>query len=272
MVREVETAFNEALVLGNARRKATRSEIKMFKAWQDERTERGLPPWVGSESRWHGHGDSMVMDESDGLRSSKTLRNWADEYCASQKYLKEFTYEKVVHGWNIDTLKSAIRTTIASTSYAGNISVSFEYTSNKICVRPDNRLSRILSNPWIKFLMIITLIYPFVWLYKRFHSRGGGRWEVCGGAYSLKRLVPAGEEQNPDSKSALRDQPADISSTSRSMKVIGLKEGQWLRLWEGSIKRAVASHLQTSVPLTEPKTHDPPNGIALLLDGYTDTE
>src|ERR1700691_2290949 len=143
-----------------------------------------------------------------------------------------FQLTQVVHGWNIDTLKSAIRTTIASTSYAGNISVSFEYTSNKICVRPDNRLSRILSNPWIKFLMIITLIYPFVWLYKRFHSRGGGRWEVCGGAYSLKRLVPAGEEQNPDSKSALRDQPADISSTSRSMKVIGLKEGQWLRLWE----------------------------------------
>jgi len=269
-VREVETAFNEALVLGNARRKATKSEIKMFKAWQDERMERGLPPWVGSESRWHGHGDSMVMDESGGLRSSKTLRNWADEYCASQKHLKEFTYEKVVHGWNIDTLKSAIRATIASTSYAGNISISFESTSNKICVRPDNRLSRILSNPWIKFLMFITLIYPFVWLYKRFHSKGGGRWEVCGGAYSLKQLVPAGDEQHLDSKSALPNQPAEMSSTSRSMKVIGLKEGQWLRLWEGSIKRAVASRLQTSVPLTEPQTHDPPNGIALLLDGYAD--
>jgi len=258
-------AFNEAIVLGNDRRKATKPEINMFKAWRDKRIEQGFAPWVGDESRWHGHGDSTAMNEIDGLRSSRTLRKWADEYCASQKHLKEFTYEKVVHGWDIDSLKSAIRTTITSTPYTGNISVSFECTSNKIFVRPDNRLSRILSNPWLKFLMFITLIYPFVWLYKRFHSRGGGRWEVCGGAYAIKRLVPASEEQNPDSKSTLEVRPA-----GGSMKVIGLKEGQWLRQWEGSIKHAVASRLQTSLPLTEPRTHD--SGNALLLDGYVDTE
>jgi len=80
-------------------------------------------------------------------------------------------------------------------------------------------------------------------------------------------LVPASEEQNPDSKSTLEVRPA-----GGSMKVIGLKEGQWLRQWEGSIKHAVASRLQTSLPLTEPRTHDPPNGNALLLDGYVDTE
>jgi hypothetical protein len=95
MVREVEVGFNEAIVLGKPRRKATKHEIKLFKAWQDERTERGLPPWAENESRWYGHADSMPMDEISGLRSSITLRNWADEYCASQKYLKEFTYQKV---------------------------------------------------------------------------------------------------------------------------------------------------------------------------------
>jgi len=194
-----------------------------------------------------------------------TLRHWADEYCTSQKLLKEFTYEKVVHGWNVDTLKSAIRATIASTSYTGNTSVTFEYTSNKICVRSDNRLSRALSNPWLKFLMFITLIYPFVWLFKRFHGKGGGRWEVCGGAYPLKRWVPASMGQNPDSKSVLRDQGADSPSGSGSTQVIGLKEGQWLRQWEGTIKRAVMSRLQAS--LTEP---DPLNGVALLLDGYAE--
>jgi len=269
---EVEVTVDEALVLGKSRRKALKPEVKMFKTWQDERTERGLPPWVGSESRWQGHGNSMVMAESDGLRSSRTLRSWADEYCASQKHLKEFTYHKVVYGWNFDTLKSAIRTTIASTPYTGNISVSFEYTSNKICVRPDNRLSRILSNPWLKFLMFVTLVYPFIWLYRRFHPRGGGKWEVCGGAYSLKPLVQAGEERNPDWKSSARDQPEETSSAGGSTRVVGLKEGQWLQQWEGSIKRAVASHLQTSVPLTEPQTPDQPNRAALLLDGYTDAE
>ena len=288
MVREVEVTANEALVLGKSRRKALKPEVQMFKAWQDERTERGLPPWVGSESRWQGHADSMVMAEGDGLRSSRTLRSWADEYCASPKHLKEFTYHKVrlprsgyhrlnklnfslpqvVYGWNFDTLKSAIRTAIASTPYTGNISVSFEYTSNKICVRPDNRLSRILSNPWLKFLMFITLVYPFIWLYKRFHPRGGGKWKVCGGAYSLKPLVQAREQRNPDWKSS---QPEATSSAGGSTGVVGLKEGQWLHQWEDSIKRAVASHLQTSVPLTEQIPYRP-NRAALLLDGYTDAE
>jgi len=133
-------------------------------------------------------------------------------------------------------------------------------------VRPDNRLSRFLSNPWLKFLMFITLIYPFIWLYKRFHSRGGGRWEVCGGAYSLKRVVPAAEERNPDSKSVLWDQSPGSSSAGGSTKVIGLKEGQWLRQWEGTIKHAVANRLQTS--LIEPNAHGSPNRLAPLLDGY----
>jgi hypothetical protein len=38
-----------------------------------------------------------ALPEVDGLRSSKTLREWADDYCASPKYLKEFVYEKVSH-------------------------------------------------------------------------------------------------------------------------------------------------------------------------------
>jgi len=264
MVREVEVAFNQSVVLGKTRRKATRHEIKLLKAWQGERTERGLPPWVTNDSPWQEHGDPMAVDETGGLRSSMTLRNWADEYCASQKHLKEFKYEKLVYGWNIDALKSAIRTIIVSTPYTGNISISFEYTSNKICVQPDNWLSRALSNPWLKFLMFITLIYPFVWLYKRFHPRGGGRWEVGGGAYALKRLVPD-DEENPDSKLDRRDRRAGCSSGAEPSKVIGFKEGQWLRQWEGSIKRAVTSRLQTL--LTEP---DSPDGVALSLDGYAE--
>lgn len=95
MMREVELGVNEASVLGGIRRKATKPEVKMFRAWEDERRERGLPPWVGSELRLHGQADSMAVEENGGLRSSKTVRDWADEYCASKKHLKEFTYKKV---------------------------------------------------------------------------------------------------------------------------------------------------------------------------------
>lgn len=52
-----------------------------------------------------------------------------------------------------------------------------------------------LSNKWLKFLSIILLIYPFIWLFKRFHRKGGGVWEVCGGAYPLKEWVPIGVEE-----------------------------------------------------------------------------
>lgn len=94
MVREVELGLSEARVVGQHRRKATKPEVKVFKAWVDERREKGLPPWVGSESRRNEHG-FITLNEYGGLRSSKTLRNWADEYCTSKKHLKEFTYEKV---------------------------------------------------------------------------------------------------------------------------------------------------------------------------------
>ena len=96
MVKEVELSHAEAQTVGKARRKASRRENKLSKAWELERTERGLPPWVGNEYQWRGQqSDYLPLDEGNGLRSSKTLRTWADEYCASPKRLKEFTYEKV---------------------------------------------------------------------------------------------------------------------------------------------------------------------------------
>lgn len=94
MVREVELEPTEELIYGAHRRTATNSEIKMFQTWADERRRRGLPPWAPRE-QWLEYGNSIPLHTDGGLRSSKTLRSWADEYCASKKYLKEFTYEKV---------------------------------------------------------------------------------------------------------------------------------------------------------------------------------
>jgi hypothetical protein len=79
MVREFEG------LTGTGRQVAKRKEIKCYKEWEEQRKGLGLPPWIKS-------------DGSSGyrLRSSKTLRQWADEYCASPKYLKEFVYKKVL--------------------------------------------------------------------------------------------------------------------------------------------------------------------------------
>ena len=71
-----------------------------------------------------------------------------------------------------------------------------------------------MSNPCLKFLLIITLIYPCIWLFQRFYRRGGGRWVVGGSGYALKRREEGGG-------------------------LIGDEEGQWMRRWEGTIRRSV---------------------------------
>lgn len=82
------------------RRKATKQERKSSKTWDEERGQRGLPPWVGPGAIGALAVNELRNPEVDPLRtnvlkSSKTLREWADEYCSSNKRLKEFTYEKV---------------------------------------------------------------------------------------------------------------------------------------------------------------------------------
>ena len=114
-----------------------------------------------------------------------------------------------------------------------------------------------------KFLLWITLIYPFIWLYKRFSHRGGGRWEVCGGAYALKtwQMQPAGSPGPPPyvNDGRWQDTPNGWAC------LIGEREGEWFQRWEGTIKRAVSGRLKTNQPLVDP---DGPTPAALVLDGY----
>ncbi|KAF8807378.1 hypothetical protein BYT27DRAFT_7164905 [Phlegmacium glaucopus] len=274
MVREFEGS------VGTGRGVAKGQKLKDYKKWVEKRNGLGLPPWVRE----------MDTDITDGsivhlvsLRSSKTLRQWADEYCASPKYLKEFVYKKVLYGWNMQQIESAIRSTIKSTPYNGSLQINFTPYGSKVYIRPNNAVSRMLSNKWLKFLSIILLIFPFIWLFKRFHSRGGGRWEVCGGAYPLKQWVPLepGEEIHSDplppynpisTNSALTTTSQSVQRSSRYMqtptgpkKLLGIKEGEWFRNWEDVIIRAVIGRYQSPVPLAS-------RGVSSLpvrsLDGY----
>ncbi|KAJ2920306.1 hypothetical protein MD484_g247, partial [Candolleomyces efflorescens] len=218
MVKEVEEVKIPGMGgIRMEKRKAKRKERKVRDKWAEEVSGRGLPPWceereidleggrpsslvlagsmspqlTSASSPWV---ESLAEIEQHPLRSSKTVRQWADEYCASPKHLKEFVYTQELYGWNMQQIESAIRSTVQATPYNGSLEISFTKHRSKIYIRPDNRLSRMLSNKWLKFLSIILLIFPFIWLFKRFHSRGGGRWEVCGGAYPLKRWVPIEDE------------------------------------------------------------------------------
>ncbi|KAJ3553990.1 hypothetical protein NP233_g12520 [Leucocoprinus birnbaumii] len=195
-------------------RKASRRERKDYAEWVKQRRRKGIPPWAFPQGVPDGQwaqaaivtaaspSNMVTSDRSQlaargVLKSSKTVREWADAYCSSPKLLKEFIYTKVLYGWDITQLETAIRSTISLAPYHGDIQVTFTPINSKIYVRPSNWLSRMLSNVWIKFVSILLLIYPFIWLFKRFNSKGGGKWEVCGGAYALKRWVPLDAPQHP---------------------------------------------------------------------------
>lgn len=253
-------------------RHATKQEMKIDRKWAEERTEHGLPPWVASyrqsvaESRPEGGAAAY-----DVLQSSWTLRQWADDYCASEKMLKEFVYEKVIYGWDTATLTSAIRAVILSTHYRGRVNVSFKLSSSRIVVRSSNRLSRALSKTWVKVLLFLTLIYPFIALFRRFHRRGGGRWEVCGGAYALKAWTDA----PPDALAAATATAGEPARASRIVKtphgvkmLLGEPEGEWFRRWQGTIRNAVLGRRQHAPPLIQPDGDEGWNPAAEALDGF----
>lgn len=72
------------------RRAAEDAEIDAAGAWEQTRIANGLPPWAGRDTSL----DAIEVNPRV-LKSSKTVREWADEYCASDKVLKEFMFEKV---------------------------------------------------------------------------------------------------------------------------------------------------------------------------------
>ncbi|KAG9314336.1 hypothetical protein JVU11DRAFT_5128 [Chiua virens] len=251
--------------VSSEKRKAKKAEVKSAKVWDSERESKGFPPWVSSGYAWR-EDQPHIMDGNSVLKSSWTLRQWADDFCSSRRFLKEFEYRKVVYGWNFDALKAATRSVIVSTHYLGDLEVSLETINSMISVRSHNHLSRALSNGWIKFLLIITLIYPFLWLFRRFHHRGGGIWRVCGGAYALKRVEGASDKTCYSLAKNAGQASGSSGSSDPSMKVIGLREGVWFRQWEGTIRRAVRDRLQRSDPLLA--SDDPVTSTTTMLDGY----
>lgn len=161
---------------------------------------------------------------------------------------------------------------VKSTYYTGRLTVNFKQRADQIHIRADNWLSRLLSKKWLVVLLWILLIYPFIWLFKRFTSGGGGRWEVCGGAYALKswKIINPAEDNDPPPPFSEHDYSYNgrtiINTPMGQAELVGTKEGEWFQRWEGTIKRAVMGRCQSAVPLTIPD--DGPLAAAVMLDGY----
>ncbi|KAH9898349.1 hypothetical protein C8Q73DRAFT_684430 [Cubamyces lactineus] len=217
--------------------------------------QHGLPPW----STAAGEGLTLPSTETT-LRSSRSLREWAHEYCRSNKVLKEFRYEKRVYGWNIGQLEAAVGKIVQEAEYTGSWSVKFITWRNVIRLYPDAYLARALAHTWVKIVLWLFLIYPFLWLFKHFDEHGGGKWEVCGGAYALKYWDP-----NPHTAAAGGDNPAGrvVQTPQGPARVVGLREGEWFKQWESTIRTRIKNRFQSTQCLTTP------DAVAVQqLDGY----
>jgi hypothetical protein len=84
MYQQIEAPFN--LDGSTAKSRATKKQLKEYQAWCQERDAIGLPPWARTPTSPHNVSQ---------LQSSRTVRQWCDDYCSSDKHLKEFVYTKV---------------------------------------------------------------------------------------------------------------------------------------------------------------------------------
>jgi hypothetical protein len=107
---------------------------------------------------------------------------------------------QTVHGWNLSVLRAAIEDAIRSTGYGGVVAINFEVRSNRVVVRPDSRLSRALSNAWLKILLICAFVYPSIWLYMRDGSRGDGHRMGADGAYALNQWIRPSSNVQPGTR------------------------------------------------------------------------
>ncbi|KAI9459200.1 hypothetical protein BJY52DRAFT_1223198 [Lactarius psammicola] len=240
--------------------KADFAMIDSFDEWSAERRSRGLPPWVAKERLANLLiGAVQQPHRVDVPQSSWTLRQWTDDYCQSRKIFKEFVYKKVVYGWDLSTLEAAIRKVIESTHYRGDhVQVWFQSRNSTVIVRPDMQISRAISNSWIAFSLII---YPWIWLFQHLHPRGGGRWAVGGGAYALKLWAHVPYDAVPGTV------PKVHETVDGPRILIGEREGQWFKKWEGTIRRSVIGKRVSERVLREPD-EDIRNLPATELDGF----
>jgi hypothetical protein len=85
MYQQIESPSDLIGVLSKS--KVKREELKKYKALCKDRADLGKPPWAST---------SLSPPQiATQLQSSRTVRQWCDDYCASAKVLKEFVYTKV---------------------------------------------------------------------------------------------------------------------------------------------------------------------------------
>jgi len=207
------------------------------KAW--ERWGQGPPPWDCAVTGVN------ITDGSDahldGLRSSKSLRQWVDEYCASPKVMKEFVFKKVVYGWDLKQIEDGIRSTIKSSpsSYDGNVSIKFVRHASKVRIRPDPAT----FSESVRRKLLPSLVESLLF-------RDGGRWEVCGSACEwVPATTPSAQGSTTRPLPQRPRSQGHVLTPTDPRAIFWENEDDWVKHWKDDIIRAVNGEYHSPTPL-----------------------
>ncbi|KZO94073.1 hypothetical protein CALVIDRAFT_600289 [Calocera viscosa TUFC12733] len=188
------------------------------------------------KERWIGHTAAErernnIEGDQSLLKSTKSIKTWVEEYVDRPGPLKEFEWSKGVDGWNWPGIRDAIKGSVLRSGYSGNVTVTFDVSGRHVFIRRPGLWASMFSDTFGNLLLWFSLIKPYLLYYYK-----QGRWAVGGEVWSFRR--------------------GDA----------GMKEGEWFRLWETTIERAVDGRMTIKEVLKRPWSESPGAG----LEGYGD--
>ncbi|KAG8955966.1 hypothetical protein FRC04_006414 [Tulasnella sp. 424] len=236
------------------RRAATPLERKQALDDAQRRKALGLPPWASISAqtpdptgvRLLFPGDRLRFDkasvcaiegfsDSNLVAPTKTLDEWAEEYCASWSPLKEFRFMRTVYGWDLAEVQRQVASSLAP-CHGGDDkkeTVTVIIKGNEVVVRPKNLLWWIYGLGFFRILFYITLVYPFIlWPIKKFLL--ARCWKVAGSSFAFVRYEHL-EDSKPGETVAQyiarvpqAPQAKDLKATSRGIsKIVGQSFADW---------------------------------------------
>lgn len=171
---------------------------------------------------------------------TRPLSQWVAAYVACGAAVKAFEFARIVHGWDLAALETALRGAVAATLYSGTVDVTFvPATGSGVTVRsppPSNALQALLQRAF-----------------------GAHRFAVCGAAYAFKRWihlrdsVPGEEVGEYIERTARAVAEGRLKQTADGIsELVGAREGEWFAQWEATIQRCVRNRLRNRDPLLNP--------------------
>ncbi|KID85748.1 hypothetical protein MGU_07056 [Metarhizium guizhouense ARSEF 977] len=147
------------------------------------------------------------------------LREWCRRYCASAAWLRCFTVERKVEGYDWDALGARLEGLARAANYRGRVEVRFPVRQARVHVYSDCRVNRWRLTPWVVAAFTFSLAFVLAWPVLFLATR---RWETVTAEWRMSDVdVEAG------------------GAPGGRRRYVSLGEEAWYAVWAGTIQRAM---------------------------------